>query len=139
MAAGPFRRPAAFLEYFPPLGWRIDFRLRVTTLGMAPLSSSPDGEIPGLESVIGVWGCCISDDLGLPLFRRLGALASESSGDCDFLFLGRSELFSMLWSAVGSLAGILAAALEKSSCISHELVFFTRSSNGALTGNFHLK
>ena len=109
-AGGPFRRPAAFLEYFPPLGWRIDFRLRVTTLGMTSLSS-PDGEMPGFESVIGVWGRSISDDLGLPLFRLLGALASESSGDWDFRFLGRSELFSMLWRAVDSFLGILAAAL----------------------------
>ena len=58
--------------------------------------SSPDGEMPGFESVIGVWGRSISEDLGRPLFRLLGALASESSGDWDFLFLGRSELFSML-------------------------------------------
>lgn len=73
--------------------------------------SSPDGEMPGFESVIGVWGRSISDDLGLPLFRLLGALASESSGDWDFRFLGRSELFSMLWRAVDSFLGILAAAL----------------------------
>ena len=76
--------------------------------------------MPGLESVFGVWGRCISDDLGLPLFRRLGALASESSDDWDFLFPGRSELFSMLWRAVGSFAGIFAAALEKSSCFSRK-------------------
>lgn len=73
--------------------------------------SSLDGEIPGFESLIGVWGRSISEDLGLPLFRLLGAFGSESSDDCDFLFLGRSELFSMLWRAVGSFPGILAAAL----------------------------
>ena len=73
--------------------------------------SSPDGEMPWFESVIGVWGRSISEDLGLPLFRLLGALASESSGDCDFLFLGRSELFSMLWRAVGSFPDILAVTL----------------------------
>ena len=93
--------------------------MRVTTLGLTALSS-PDGEMPWFESVIGVWGCCTSDDLGLPLLRLLGALASESSGDWDFLFLGRSELFSMLWRAGDSFAGILAAALENSSCSSHK-------------------
>ena len=85
-----FRRPAAFRAVLPPLGCKMDLRLRVRTLG-TPSSSEEDEYRTCREGgVSGKWRSTWAATLPLRVFLSLGP---SVCGVWDFLFFELS-LFS---------------------------------------------